>query len=407
MLANLAGPNRVVLGIFRKKRDTFMAYRVAFHDSIDQVAPRQWQALQRGASELVMDARFIRAVERSTRDLVGRLSYLVICDEREEAVAGVCLCVCDVDLALLATGGLRTAVAALGRVAPGLTRLRTLFVGLPLAAGRNCLLLAPGAAVQEVLPVLNDHLGEVALRHGARLIVVANLTAEDCRRLEPLEKLGYARAGGWPMNYAPTGFRDFDDFCASLNSRKRYPIQRSRKKFEQSGLRVVHRSGGDGVDRLYTDAVHRLFEAVEEDKARITGVPAAFFRELACQMPRESVFTFIEDGDRVAACATSLWMGGFFQEMFVAFDYELNPRCDLYFNLFFNAVDFAFRHGASEILLGATSDTFKTQKLGACQRPRYHYFKCLRPLGSRLAPRIIKRWFPVAPTNYHGAKEGP
>src|SRR5439155_21508725 len=104
-------------------------------------------------------------------------------------------------------------------------------------------------------------------------------------------------------------------------------IRKSQKKFQPAGLRVVQVTGGEGADALYTDEVHKLYEAVlERAKVKLERLPAAFFRELARQMPDESAFTFIYDGDRVVAFAASMFTPGAFHQMFVGVNYELNPQ---------------------------------------------------------------------------------
>ncbi len=90
------------------------------------------------------------------------------------------------------------------------------------------------------------------------------------------------------------------------------------------------------------------------------------------------------------AFGVSLCSGSVFHQLFVGFDYELNPQCDLYFNLFFNLMDYAWQQGAADIVLGQTSDTFKMQKLNAYQVPHIMYSKKLgrrerRLLGSEFS----------------------
>jgi predicted N-acyltransferase len=358
-----------------------MAYSYTLYHSINQVDAGEWQCLRRGPRDVFMDPRFLRVAERS---MAGRTecAYVVFRDEQQLPVAAACLYSSRLDATLLLKGRAKQVLQMVARAYPLLKSVPMECTGVPVPSGQSYVRFADGVDIDEILRLLDDLLGRMAARHGARFISIGEFDAEESSQMALLEQLGYQRMPQEPMHQMRGGFRDFDGFCASLNARKRYPISRSRKKFAQAGLRVVHVRGAEGADRLYTDEVHRLFCAVVEDKPRGEDVPAAFFRLLATDMPEESVFTFIYEGQRVVAFAASVCAADTFHQLLVGYDRQLNPSCDLYFNLFFNAVDYGLQQGATEIFLGQTSSEFKMQKFDAAQVPRYFYIKNLRRLGA-------------------------
>lgn len=363
-----------------------MTYHTTVCRSIEDVEAADWKRLQRSPADVFMDPRFIRVMERSTA-AENEFAHLLVRDNAGRPVAAACCYAAWVDLAEAAEGRLRTVLSFLRRFIPRLTRARMACCGLPVPVGQNHLRIAPEADAREVLRAIDGALHEFAVQQKARLLAFREFTSEERPRLDSLIELGYILGECAPMNHAPTGFRDFDDYCAKLGARKRYPIRKSRKKFQESGLVVEHRRGCQGMATLYDDQVHRLFENVVEGKSALDKLPADFFRELATQLPEESVFTLVRQAERIVAFAASLDAGGTFQQMFVGYEPELNPANDLYFNTFFEAVDYAWRHDSQEVLIGGSCDTFKSQKLSAVRRPRYFYLKCLRPLGA-----VIARW---------------
>jgi predicted N-acyltransferase len=366
------------------------------YDSIDDVDTAAWERLRRGADDVFMDPPLLRVVERSMA-ACGRFWYVIFRDRDRAPLAAACLCLYQLDVGLLASGWGKVVVRIVKRVAPPLARVKLLYCGLPVAAGQSSLRFAAAADREEILRALDGLLLEIARREQAHCIVFRELTGEECQEVRALEDLGYTRADGSPANFATPAFRDFDHFCEGLKSRKRYPIKRSREKFAQAGLRVVHVAGREGADRLYTHEVHRLFREVIELQWRVEEPPAAFFRGLAAQLPDESLFTFIYQGDRVVAFAASLCPGSTFYQLFVGFDHQVNPRCDLYFNLFYSIMDLAFRRGASVISLGQASNHFKTTRLGAQQQPRFIYVKGARPVASALIRRAVGKRRSVEP----------
>jgi predicted N-acyltransferase len=200
------------------------------------------------------------------------------------------------------------------------------------------------------------------------------------------------------MNHTRPDFANFEDFCENLKSRKRYPIRRSQKKFDGSNLRIVQRLGGDGVDELYTDDVHRLYEAVfERAEVRLEKLEPEVFRELARRLPDNSAFTFVYQDDRIVAFAASVFTDRVFHQMFVGVDYDLNPEVDLYFNLFFHAIDFAFRQNVADIFVGQSADTFKQRKLGCYQVPLSFYIRGVDRATAFVIRRGFKLFFPPRP----------
>ena len=244
---------------------------------------------------------------------------------------------------------------------------------------------------QVALASLDRVLCAVAKEDRARSIMIKELTEEDYGRLEDLAALGYRGFPSMMMNHARPIYPDFEGFLASVTSRHRWTINRARKKFAASGLRVVRMSGGEGADRIFTNDVYRLYEAVyDRAEYKIEKVPIEFFRGLARELPDQSSFIFVYDGDRVVAFTVSIFNVTVYRSLLCGFDYELNPRCDLYFNLSFALMDDAYRRGVSQdILLGYTADAFKREKLGCHQQRRYIYIKGTRPLLSLF---IRSRW---------------
>jgi predicted N-acyltransferase len=161
-----------------------------------------------------------------------------------------------------------------------------------------------------------------------------------------------------------------------VKSSRRRTIRKSREKFLNSGLKVVHLLGGEGADALFTDEVYELYRGVLDRAAvRFEVLTAEYFREIARQMPESSMFTFIYQRDRIVAFAISLLSEELFEQLFIGFDYRLNGQFDLYFNLFFETLDRAFARHPRRIYVGQTSDDFKHQKLSTFQYPLSIYVK--------------------------------
>jgi predicted N-acyltransferase len=377
-----------------------LAYTASVYSSIRDVDPDEWNHVREPHADPSMHPGFVAAVENSFAD-VCRFRQIVIRDEHGHPVAAACLCFFPVDAAVLADGFARRVANVINGVAPFLLRIPLLLVGMPVSCGASHLRFAPGADREAVLTLIDKEAQKFARETKAKCIVFKEFEAHESHDLEPLKTLGYCQADSLPMNCAPAEFTSFDNYLASVPSAKRRTIKKSREKFAKFGFKVVHVRGGEGADRFYTDDVHALYDGVlDRAKVRFERLPAAFFREIARQMPDNSLFTYIFQGERIVAFAATLTVEDVFDQMFVGYDYELNPECDLYFNLFFEAVSAAFERRPRRIYIGQTSDDFKHQKLSGFQIPLSIYVKGTHPVINALIKNAFGLFFPPRPLQY-------
>jgi predicted N-acyltransferase len=379
---------------------TRLAYTASLYDSIRDVDHDEWNQLRDAHADPFMHPGFIAAVENSFAGTC-RFRPIIVRDEHGRAMASAYLCFFPVDAAVLADGFARKIANVINGVAPFLLRIPLLLVGSPVSCGASHLRFAPEADREAALRVIDEEAHRFARETKAKCIVFKELEDRETHEVEPLAALGYRRADSLPMNCVPARFTSFDNYLSSIPSAKRRTIKRSREKFAKHGFKVVHLRGGEGADRFYTDEVHRLYDGVlDRAKVRFERLPAEFFRELARQMPDNSLFTYIFEGERVVAYAATVMVDELFDQMFVGYDYDLNPSCDLYFNVFFEAMDAAFQRGPRRIYIGQTSDEFKHQKLTSFQIPLSIYVKATNPLVNALIKNAFGLFFPPRPMQY-------
>jgi predicted N-acyltransferase len=359
-------------------------YGFDVYDSIRRADWGEWNSLRDERSDPFMDPRFIEAVENSMGDQC-RFRHIVVRDAQRRPMATVCL-------SSFVIGGTTTAKGAAGKVLglvqraiPWINRSTLILCGLPVSAGQSHIRFAPDADRTTVLRIVDAAARKFASAEWARLIIFKEIDEGECRDLEPLVSLGYRRADSFPLNLASCEYSDFDDYLARMNSQRRKKLRVSLRKFAKSGLRIVRRLGRDRVDELYTDEVHRLFEAVEgRSEIQFGSLPAEFFRELARRLPDNTNFTFVYQGEKVVGFSASLFSETTYHSLFLGLDYDVNSQSDLYFNLLFDAADFAFRRRPNKIVVGQTADMVKHLKLSCYQSPMSLYVK-----GGRWTMRAV------------------
>ncbi len=359
-----------------------MSYSYRIFSSMEEVDLAAWDAVRAPGGNLFTDARFISAVENSMGSQ-AQCWPVIVEDETGQAAAVTCLSLLRVDGALFTGLWLKRLVQSTRWLWPRFLRFRILFCGVPVSVGQEALCIAPHADRGQVLQAIDAALCELAQRLRVWLIVWKEFGPEDCRWLAPLKERGYFQADSLPMNHFEPRFTDFEQYLSARRSKSRHNILRSRRKLRDAGLRAVRMRGDEGFDRLYSDEVHRLYDAVwERADSRLERLPAEFFREIARRFGKDAGFTVIYQGERIVAFSCNLADKQRFHMLFMGMDYQLNDQCDLYFNVIYADLACGLRSGVSDICFGQASPAFKA-RIGCYQRPLALFVKgrgMLRPL---------------------------
>ena len=127
----------------------------------------------------------------------------------------------------------------------------------------------------------------------------------DQRDTDWLVERGFMRRTGCHFHWHNRGYRDFDDFLASLSSRKRKKIRRERRFVEDAGIRmrIVH---GNECSAEDWQAMHGFYRSTFEKKAGVPTLSREFFMEISHTMGEQVVLVFALLDERPVAGAIML-----------------------------------------------------------------------------------------------------
>ncbi|MGD0541037.1 MAG: GNAT family N-acetyltransferase, partial [Tepidisphaeraceae bacterium] len=349
-----------------------MSLSHSIYRSVSEVPRHEWDLLTAEDADLTMDRRLIGAYEATMAEQC-RSFTIVIRDVEGKAVGLACACLFRVDVGHFPW--LDQLAARAGEAWRNRLKMGVLFCGLPIPAGQNHLRISAGADRAAVLAELDGAMHQLAQDNGAMIVVVKEFATDECEGLQTLLNRGYLR-GEIPARHMLAGeFAGFADYLAALKARYRWQANRSLKKLERAGLRVEQVRGPVDLPRVYTDEVHRLYEAVQKrSKYRLELYPAQFMRELGRRFGEDASLTCIYQGQRLVAFTIGLARNSIYHNLYSGLDYDLQADGDLYFNLFYHDLDFAWKRGAKVVHLGQTSDHFKS-RLGTQSEPMYLFIR--------------------------------
>lgn len=363
-----------------------MRYSYQIYESVEDVDPHEWGAVQHSAGTLLTDVRMLRVFDRTLQDQ-AQCWPLLIRDEQGRPAAVTCLSLFRVDGGILAGPVIRWVVDRVRRLRPRFLHLPLLIGGVPVSTGGSAIAIREDADSDAVAAALLDALNEMQQRLRPKISLVNEFTDEQADQLAGLEQGGFLRVPSLPMNEFPPGCSDFEEYMQQRTSRARNNIRRTRKKLARGGITVLHRRGGDEALAYLTDDVYRLYDAVyEKSHTKFEHLPLEFFRELARQMPDETHFTFFLQQDRVVAFSMQIAYRGQVHFLWLGVDYELVREFDLYFNVLYEDLDRALQLQPELIHFGQNASPVKL-RIGCRQSARWLFVK-----GHGLFGPLIRRF---------------
>ena len=172
-----------------------------------------------------------------------------------------------------------------------------------------------------------------------------------------LGEAGFLLRTGLQYHWENRGYGSFDDFLASLASRKRKAIKKERRAVAESGVGLRALTGGE-IEPRHWDAFHRFYRATSDKKWGPAYLTREFFHRLGETMGERVVLIVAEwQGEPVGAALNLLgnepeggvlygrnW-GGVGRFKFLHFE-----AC------YYQAIDYAIRHGLARVEAGAQGE---------------------------------------------------
>jgi hypothetical protein len=161
----------------------------------------------------------------------------------------------------------------------------------------------------------------------------------DTRRLQ---QQGLHLRLGCQFHWHNRGYRDFDDYLDSFNSRKRKKVRRERRYVQDAGIeiRLVH---GNEASEEELEVMHRFYRSTFDRKWGHATLNLGFFRDIAATMGEQLLFVIAGQAGRIVAGAICLRSNDTL--------YGRHWGCDEdYHSLHFEAcyyqgIDYCIRHG--------------------------------------------------------------
>jgi predicted N-acyltransferase len=212
------------------------------------------------------------------------------------------------------------------------------------------LLVRPDVATREHRRLLAAAMVQLAKQHS-----VSSIHVTFCREEEvpSFLDLGFLERRGLQYHWENAGYGCFDDFLASLASRKRKAIKKERQKVAEADIRMSALSGGD-IKAHHWDLFDRFYRATADRKWGVPYLTRRFWGLLGERLAEQVVLVLAEHDGRIVAGALNLRGGDTL--------YGRNWGCAGHFRFlhfeacYYQAIEYAIDHGLKRVEAGAQGE---------------------------------------------------
>ena len=208
------------------------------------------------------------------------------------------------------------------------------------------LLLAP-----EAPSATRGHLiaGMVELAQRRKLSSL-HVTFPEGEDFAAFDEAGFLTRISQQFHWTNAGYRDFDDYLAALNSRKRKAVKKERREAMAGGIEIDMLTGADLTERVW-DAFYKLYLGTSDRKWGAAYLTRRFFSLIGERMPDKVVLFMARRGKDYIAGAFNL-LG---RETIYGRNWGTHREYRfLHFECcYYRAIEFAIDHGLKRVEAGA------------------------------------------------------
>jgi uncharacterized protein len=172
----------------------------------------------------------------------------------------------------------------------------------------------------------------------------------DAAEADALEKAGFLKRIGQQFHWSNDGYREFDDYLAALNSRKRKAVKKERREALAGGIEIEVLTGSDLTARVW-DAFFRLYLSTTDRKWGSAYLNRKFFALIGERMAEKLVLIMARRGGEYIAGAFNI-LG---RDTIYGRNWG-SPREYRFLHFeccYYQAIEFAITHGLQRVEAGA------------------------------------------------------
>ena len=370
-------------------------FRFECYTSIDEVPVPVWKRfVSYGAVGL--EPGHLRAIEVSGINAIHPY-YLIGYQDAEPVGIAYCFTT-QVDLAKMANNYPPEVLASVKTWKPDFMVLRVLEVGHIASLGSAVEVLKPFR--EKFLRAFSGKIDGIAREEKADLCMIRDISSDRYPTFSLLKESGFCPVMGFPIARMPLKWTSFEEYLASLKSKKRSYIKLRREKIEAPEITVEiindYAPYAERLAALWTN-VAKHNNGYEHER-----LTPAYFRAMSQHLQGRSHVIAIKRHGEIVAFSLGLIGDEEYFGVAEGLDYQIRDLYDLYANNIFESLRVACELQKKTFNIGITAYDFKTS-IGAALEPSIYLLKAFKePRYSAVYADFIQKNI-TQPENCHRA----
>lgn len=173
------------------------------------------------------------------------------------------------------------------------------------------------------------------------------ITEEDC---DVLQNKGWMIRTGVQFHWQNKGYGSFDDFLASLSSRKRKTLRKERQSLNQQDI-TFHQLTGSDITPDHWNSFYHFYLATVEKKWGGAYLTESFFSQIGRDMADQILLVMAEkDGQFIAGALNFIGQDTLYGRNWGCIEEVPNLHFE---TCYYQAIDFAIKRGLTKVEAGA------------------------------------------------------
>jgi len=333
-------------------------YKVSVFESIRDIPLKECNAIAKPNS-YTYSLEFLEMMESSETGDCSH-GYVLVYDENDHPVSATHFTVSRTDIAIFASGWLRTALTKIRRLFPNFLKIRLLECALPISSEHR-----QQGHKEKALQFLGSTLLEIARKHGAFLVIIGAFEPQDHPDEAWLKDLGYRFVPCLPLATLDIEWETPDAYLSAMKSYYRSKLQRHLRINDSKHIRHELR---DNFDDL-AEVLWQQWLVVHEHATEYNGetLTPDFYKDFSLKFGPRSKVLLIYSKDELVGHALLLVDGDTLR--WRNFGRAKAENDSLYIYVCHKVVETAINLGVKHLDMGVTTYAIK-RDFGASIVPR-------------------------------------
>ena len=212
------------------------------------------------------------------------------------------------------------------------------------------IIIKPGVDECQVLSLLLEFIEH---HSGAQQSSSWHCLFNSQEQTEQLQGLGLLVREGVQFQWFNHGYRDFEDYCATFNARKRKTILRERRKVAEQGIHFIHLRGIETTEQHW-QVFYNFYQMTYFKHRMRPYLNLDFFIRLAATMPEQILLILaIKDQAYIGAALSFVGTDTLYGRYWGCYDEYPNLHFEA---CYYQGLDFCIEHGLERFDSGAQGE---------------------------------------------------